>query len=286
MARIKAPFAYLGGKYSHLKWILPLLSNDCRTYVEPFCGSCAVLLNRPRARIEIANDIDGRLYNFWKVLRSKDGPELIRQIELTPRQELEFILAKEDGPEDDPVERARRYWLRIAWAFGGGTKDSTSYLVSVNQSRMTSWGPRLQAVRNRISGVKWTYRDGVYLSRQFDFPHAMIYADPPYEQTVRTDDTRRYKHESSEGLHERLVEWARNAQARVAINHYPSPTYDALTGWLRITRQINKASAVVSGAKKQSQKVAVDALYLKLHATKSESPRKVPGSRNNSSRSK
>ena len=43
---------------------------DVDNYVEPFCGSCAVLLLRPsEPQTETVNDADGLLSNFWRALK-------------------------------------------------------------------------------------------------------------------------------------------------------------------------------------------------------------------------
>ncbi len=63
-------FAWYGGKFSHLDWLLPLLPS-CHHYCEPFAGSAAVLLNRPPSPIETYNDLDGEVVNFFRVLRDK-----------------------------------------------------------------------------------------------------------------------------------------------------------------------------------------------------------------------
>jgi hypothetical protein len=47
-------------------------------YVEPFAGSLAVLLAKPRSKMETVNDLDQDLMTFWRVLR--DRPD-----ELEPR---------------------------------------------------------------------------------------------------------------------------------------------------------------------------------------------------------
>lgn len=44
--RLSAPFPYFGGK-SHVAPIVWQAFGDPRHYIEPFCGSCAVLLARP-----------------------------------------------------------------------------------------------------------------------------------------------------------------------------------------------------------------------------------------------
>jgi len=75
-------FGWYGGKYSHLDWLLPLLPG-CHHYCEPFAGSGAVLLNRPPARVETYNDLDGEVANFFRVLRDHKD-ELTEKIGLTP----------------------------------------------------------------------------------------------------------------------------------------------------------------------------------------------------------
>ena len=69
---LAAPFPYFGGKTSHAARIASLLP-DHGHYVEPFAGSLAVLLAKPRSRMETVNDLDGDLMTFWRVLR--DQPE-------------------------------------------------------------------------------------------------------------------------------------------------------------------------------------------------------------------
>lgn len=41
---LKAPFPYFGGKASVAGPVWARLGSDCRSYVEPFCGSMAMLL--------------------------------------------------------------------------------------------------------------------------------------------------------------------------------------------------------------------------------------------------
>src|SRR5579862_9241277 len=82
-------FGWYGGKYSHLEWLLPLLSK-CHHYCEPFGGSAAVLLNREPSPVETYNDLDGEVTTFFRVLRD-DGEKLIRAIGLTPFSREEFF---------------------------------------------------------------------------------------------------------------------------------------------------------------------------------------------------
>lgn len=65
---MNAPFPYFGGKRRVAAAIWERLGN-VHNYVEPFCGSCAVLLARPTPpHIETVNDADGLLANFWRAM--------------------------------------------------------------------------------------------------------------------------------------------------------------------------------------------------------------------------
>lgn len=69
MKPIKAPFPYFGGK-SRVAAEVWRRFGDVKNYVEPFAGSCAVLLSRPQpfVGVETVNDADGLLANFWRAM--------------------------------------------------------------------------------------------------------------------------------------------------------------------------------------------------------------------------
>lgn len=65
---LRAPFPYFGGKTRAAALIWEGLG-DVRNYVEPFCGSLAVMLNRPtKPRIETVNDLCAYIANFWRAV--------------------------------------------------------------------------------------------------------------------------------------------------------------------------------------------------------------------------
>ena len=68
---MKAPFPWFGGKSAVADVVWSALG-DVSAYVEPFAGSCAVLLLRPAdhtGRTETINDADGLLANAWRSIR-------------------------------------------------------------------------------------------------------------------------------------------------------------------------------------------------------------------------
>ena len=69
---LEAPFPYFGGKRLIAAEVWQRFG-DVPNYVEPFFGSGAVLLGRPKShkgRIETVNDKDGYVSNFWRAVQA------------------------------------------------------------------------------------------------------------------------------------------------------------------------------------------------------------------------
>jgi len=66
----RAPFPYFGGKSTIADVVWQRLG-EVSNYVEPFCGSCAMLLKRPDPpQLETINDKDGMVANFWRAVQA------------------------------------------------------------------------------------------------------------------------------------------------------------------------------------------------------------------------
>ena len=86
----RAPFPYFGGKRNAAQIVWDAFG-DVGHYVEPFCGSCAMLLSRPKMhtrRCETVNDADGMICNVWRALRDK--PDETAAICADPVMEIEL----------------------------------------------------------------------------------------------------------------------------------------------------------------------------------------------------
>ena len=68
---IKVPFPWFGGKSKAAELIWSRFGVDCGNYVEPFFGSGAVWLNRPKEYSGWAtvNDLDGNIANLWRSMQ-------------------------------------------------------------------------------------------------------------------------------------------------------------------------------------------------------------------------
>lgn len=91
---LKAPFPYFGGKSSVGDVVWRHFGNP-KMYVEPFCGSAAILLARPGEppfRNEIINDYDGNVANFWRAM--KYDPDGVADVADWPVNHIDLMARK------------------------------------------------------------------------------------------------------------------------------------------------------------------------------------------------
>ncbi|MGB0976434.1 MAG: DNA adenine methylase, partial [Prolixibacteraceae bacterium] len=62
---MKAPISYYGGKQNLVKIILPLFPKHT-LYAEPFIGGGAIFWSKRPSQIEVINDTNRELINFYE----------------------------------------------------------------------------------------------------------------------------------------------------------------------------------------------------------------------------
>jgi DNA adenine methylase len=229
-------FGWYGGKFSHLDWILPLLPS-CHHYCEPFGGSGAVLLNRAPSPVETYNDLDGEVVNFFRVLRD-DKERLIEAIGLTPFSREEFSIACVIDPSLDPLERARRFFVRARQVRTGlaqtaslgrwaNCKNTSRAGMSGVVSRWLGSVEGLPEIALRLLRVQIENRPALEVIRLYDSPGTLFYCDPPYVHLTRGDH-KAYGYEMTDDEHRDLARVLSSVQGRVAISNYGCDLMDEL----------------------------------------------------------
>ncbi|PRX90669.1 DNA adenine methylase [Allonocardiopsis opalescens] len=233
---MKPPIAYYGSKISVASDIVPLLPPH-EHYVEPYAGSLAVLLAKPRSKMETVNDLDGRLMRFWRVLRDR-GEELARACALTPHSRAEYAAARE--PADDELEDARRLWVLLTQSRTGTTRP-VGWRTYVNPAGsgigmpryLETYVDRIAPAVERLHGVSLEARPALEVIASYGaHPGVLLYVDPPYLGSTRT---RNYACEmGGETAHRELADALNACRAAVVLSGYPSPLYaDLYAGWRR-----------------------------------------------------
>lgn len=238
----RPPMRYHGAKWRLAPWIAshfpPRSAID--VYEESFCGSASVLMRIERSPIEVINDRDGDVVNFFRVLRERPD-DLIRQIELTPFARREWELAGE--PTDDPVERARRFYLRSYGSIAGPTAqwrtgwrrqkklarraDGTGAMTSA--ARVFANVSHLHTVAARLRGVFIEEEDALKIIRNYDGVRTLHYVDPPYPaETRKAWKTTAYRHEMTDEQHRELASVLHDCVGMVILSGYRCALYDEL----------------------------------------------------------
>ena len=184
---------YYGGKSGRTrlgKWVTSLLPQrtDC-TYVELCAGMAGILLQREPSKVEVLNDLNDRVVNFWRVMRD-DGEELVRLAKHTPYSYQEYNWSAQHL-DDKSLSSTRR-----ALAFLTVIEQNLFHGDGANHINPPQWSLRvgttnifpirdryklLEMIRKRIHYVQLYNGDAaVLVKKTLNIPYSIIYFDPPY----------------------------------------------------------------------------------------------------------
>jgi DNA adenine methylase len=249
MKTLTQPLKWFGGKSYLARRIIDLMPRHLH-YCEPFFGGGAVLLARDpdderlwlpghKGVSEVANDINGELTNFWRILRGDLFADFKRIVDTIPlsRTEYEDYAGGIDEDSDDALSSALSFFIRCRQSRAGMMKDFTSITRSRTRRQMngnvSEWlgaVDGLPDVHARLRRVLIENMDAIRLIEREDTPGTLFYLDPPYLKSTRTAGG--YAHEMSEDDHIRLLETIRLATGKVMLSGYPSDLYrDRLHDW-------------------------------------------------------
>lgn len=276
---IKPPFSYFGGKSGLATKIAGLLPSH-NTYVEVFGGSGAVLFAKPQSRLEVFNDIDEGVINFFRILRDDRAfSELKRLLDFTPFARKEYMECRDTWRlQDDPIEKARRWYALVSMSFSADihTNKGWGFAATARARKnppveFSNTVARLYQCANRLKQVQIECADFRTIFRHYDSPDAVFYLDPPYLASTRKSGG--YQHEMTDKAHVELLDLAQNCAARVVMSGYANPMYDeALADWQRIDISTfahatgKTKSTKLQGAGSGRQTRRIECLWIKPNA--------------------
>jgi DNA adenine methylase len=248
------PLKWHGGKYYLAQKIIDLMPRHVH-YVEPFFGGGAVLLTRDpedarlwlpphRGVSEVANDVNGKLINFWRVLRDPETfAKFHRAAEAIPVGRAEWETAHQHCYGKDSVADAVAFFVDcrqsrsgLMTSFTPVTRNRTRRNRNGNVSEWLSAVDGLPAVHARLRRVLIENVPALDLIRREDAPGTLFYCDPPYLHATRTSPDAYASFELNEKQHQELLTTLLACKGKVMLSGYPSDLYDAtLKGWARCT---------------------------------------------------
>lgn len=214
-----------------------------KRYVEPFAGGASVLIAKRPVEVEVYNDADASLLDFFKVLADEaQFQRFYRRVEALPYSRKLWEECRDTWREqDDPVEKVARWFVVARQSFSGIFARSWSSAVTatgrgmaMNASSWMSVIKQLPEIHARLQRVQFECADFRRILQRYDTPETLFYCDPPY-----VPDTRRageYAHEMSCDDHRDLVDLLLNLKGYAVLSGYRHEIYRPLelAGWERI----------------------------------------------------
>ena len=193
---MRPPLTYYGGKQKMASSIIKLIPAH-GTYVESFAGSAAVFWKKEKSPVEILNDINGDIMNFYEVAKKK--PYKLAEMNVnTPnsRRVHDYAIMVLNMPEfHSKLKRAWAIWylcnksfsgkLGNTWAFQTKPYDNRdcSSISFSNRRLEQSNVDYIQAMIDRLDTTQLECRDALYVIKNRDHELAFHYIDPPYIYT-------------------------------------------------------------------------------------------------------
>ena len=217
-----------------VKYLLPLIPPHI-TYVEPFGGGAQLLFAKPPSKVEVYNDIDEGLVNFFRVLRdARKAPKLIELLKLTPYSREEYNAYRQTwGEQQDDVEKARQWFVVCRQSFGGIFGGSWGFTVTNARGGPPRWWNcivGLPEVVDRLKYVQIEHHDFRKIFQIYDTPETLFYIDPPYIRETRRDS--QYRSDLTNEDHRDLVSILLQIEGMAIVSGYNHPIYNKLS-WER-----------------------------------------------------
>ncbi len=237
---INSPFKWVGGKSRFRKQIVALIpEHTC--YVELFAGAAWVLFAKPPSKVEVLNDIDEELVNFFRVVKYKPE-EFINSFEWELVSRAEFKrLANLDTSKLTDMERAHRFYYIIMAGWGGELhypRFQTSITDGGHGNRLIGalkyLRKRVEPVYERLQKVIIENMDWKDCFARYDRSKTIMYVDPPY---LGNGCNYLYNMRSLDD-HQQLADHLHNSKCKWILSSYDMPEiYDLYDGYNIISVQ-------------------------------------------------
>ena len=215
-----------------LKYILPLIPKH-EIYVEPFAGGAAVFWAKEPSPVEVINDTNKEVINFYQVVQ-KDFDLLQQEIQATLHSREQFrqaVIVYQNADMFTPLKRAWALWvlscqsfsasLATGWRYGKSKKVESQ----VNKKRQNFTAE----IKVRLELTQIECNDAIKVIQSRDTPDTFFYCDPPYFNANMGHYDRYTKQDFTD-----LLEALSHVQGKFLLSSYPSDILTEYTkryGW-------------------------------------------------------
>jgi DNA adenine methylase len=251
---MKTPISYYGGKQKLASMILKLIPKH-KLYCEPFIGGAAIFFAKLPSEVEVINDTNRELINFYRVVQNDlVSLEMEIRISLHSRdlhRKATVINANPDMFTD--IKRAWAVWLLSTQSFAAMLDGSWGYDVSSNTTSKKVTNKRnsfTEEYAQRLQNVQIECADALRIIHSRDTPESFFYCDPPYYNS----DMGHYDGYSIED-YEALLRSLSLIKGKFLLSSYPSAILSRFVsenGWFQL--QVEQTVSVASNSDKPLKK--------------------------------
>jgi DNA adenine methylase len=223
--KFKTPITYWGGKQTLAPTICNLIP-DHKTYCEPFFGGGAVFFAKPKSKVEIINDLNREVINFYRQVVC-NFEALQERIKSTPHSRglyKDAIVIYNNPHLFNELDRAWAFFVATnqgycgqvgSWGFGTSTNSIEKKLNNQRINFTTE-------LKERLDMTQIECKDAIELIKLRDTESTFFYIDPPYFNS----DMAHYKGYS---IHDftHLLEVLSSIKGKFLLSSYPSEVLEA-----------------------------------------------------------
>jgi DNA adenine methylase len=175
------PLSYVGGKRALAKRVIKLFPRHT-TYVEAFAGGAQVFFHKPPSKVEVLNDLDGEIVNFFRVCQSH-YEELLRYLRFAVVSRRWFALLKATDPAGlTDIQRAARYLYLLKNSFASLVRNPNYHwhVVQPPGFNLERLPEIIDNTHKRLARVQIENLPYESVLKRYDRPTTLFYLDPPY----------------------------------------------------------------------------------------------------------
>ena len=269
---LPGPFRWVGAKNRMRSKIAPILEETRRgrpVYVEPFGGSAAMLLALEPVKLEIYNDADGRLADFFRALADDEALEKMKRFAAAFPQSREIYDEMKRDWVKSPELAKRGFATFYVQSFSFGGKPFAAFGIARKIHTNHDHNPpamyrrRVDRLDEYAARFRFTCVESLDWRQcvdKYDSEQAFFYVDPPYfgkQQGFYCRDLPMVDHAA-------LVETLLSLRGGVALSCYSNDVYTPLerAGWKRYDFEASSSVRYPTNNLGDSRK-RVETLYVK-----------------------
>lgn len=220
--------------------LIPILERIPHTaFVDVFGGGGCVTMRKQPVKIEVVNDKNQELINFFLVLRDQPD-ELKKRLGLTPYSRALHEAERNTWQSQlshDPVARAISYFIRTQYSFGAAEDGAFGVSLTASQpGRISRKVDTFFEAARRLRRAYIECLDWSSLIPKYDRPYTLFYCDPPYPGTDQ-----KYQHRFNSKAMKKLILALEDAQARAVVSCVNAEKWFDESRWdiVRISRTVS-----------------------------------------------